>query len=154
MALPASFGEDACGRIYVVSILGPVYRVTGEGAGSDCRLLSVAGERAPVVRLRAHRTQAIGERGRIRVAAISDEAGDVRVTATVVANGRAHDLADKDRHVAAGRAKRFQWKLDASYRRLLLDGHGVTVRYRARATDLVGNRSAAVERTVHLVPAG
>jgi glucose/arabinose dehydrogenase len=32
----ASFGEDACGRLYVVSLAGPVYRIA-EGSGSTCR---------------------------------------------------------------------------------------------------------------------
>ncbi len=42
---PASFGEDACGRIYVV-LAGPVYRLV-EGAPTDCEdpLLLVCGKR-------------------------------------------------------------------------------------------------------------
>ena len=33
---PTSFGEDSSGRIYVASLMGPVYRVAVEGSSGDC----------------------------------------------------------------------------------------------------------------------
>jgi glucose/arabinose dehydrogenase len=35
IAYPSSFGEDACGRVYVVSFIGPIYRL-GDGSPVPC----------------------------------------------------------------------------------------------------------------------
>jgi hypothetical protein len=37
VAAPSSFGEDSCGRIYVTSLAGPVYRIQ-DGAAAPCTL--------------------------------------------------------------------------------------------------------------------
>jgi glucose/arabinose dehydrogenase len=157
LELPATFGEDTCGRIYVASITGAVYRLTGSGPEVDCRLMSVGAERIPVVRLRGKRRQAAGDPARVSITAVSDEAATIRVTAKALAKDAeeaALGLEEKSRHVAAGSARRLSWKLGAGFRGLLAEGIPVRVRFRATATDALGNRSASVERVVRLVPAG
>ena len=65
----SSFGEDACGRVYVVSLVGPVYRL-GDGSPAPCVVDGVAavGARRTVVRRPA------GDDRRLRAPARGDQA--------------------------------------------------------------------------------
>jgi len=70
----SSFGEDACGHVYVVSLNGPVSRIQ-DGAPSACSGLPLAGDTAPcTVKALAGGTQRILRRGkRLRVALRANE---------------------------------------------------------------------------------
>jgi hypothetical protein len=109
---PSSFGEDACGRVYVASRAGAVYRLE-EGAATPCSPAAggppaggtpppgtAADTRRPSVRARVSGRRSLAPRRRLRVAVTTDELASVRVS------GRLRGVArfrTARRQVAAGR---------------------------------------------------
>jgi hypothetical protein len=102
----SSFGEDACGRILVVSLAGPVYRLV-DGAPSAC-VSSAPGPAAPpadtracVLSARVTGLRSVRRTRRLSVALRSDEA------CTAVVSARVRGVASfKAARVALERGKR------------------------------------------------
>ena len=100
-----SFGQDACGRLYVATFGGGVYRIVGETA-TDCR--------GPQLSLRGKLRQRLGARGWVTIGAHSDEASTVTVVGRVwVAGARraAVDLLPSTLPSAGGSWHTLSWKL-------------------------------------------
>jgi glucose/arabinose dehydrogenase len=147
---PSSFGEDACGRLYVVSHRGPVQRFVGDAA-SSC-----SGTLGPTLDLSAPRRQDVDRRLRLRVA--SDEPATAIARARIVAAGKGKRatrgtiarLPRKTVQLSLGASARITWKLSGkkarAVRRQLEDGR-VTARFSVRATDSAGNLSRATDRS-------
>jgi glucose/arabinose dehydrogenase len=87
-----SFGEDACGRVYAVSLTGPVYRLASTGAcaavvpapGAAPPGAAAADARAPRLTVRTARRQRVLRKGYVRLRVACDEACTVRARGTVV----------------------------------------------------------------------
>jgi glucose/arabinose dehydrogenase len=172
-----SFGEDACGRVYAVSLDGPVFRLAQSG---DCVLPGAApagpapapapgggtgaarDTTAPVLTLRAGARQHPWRSGVVRLRAGCDEActvtagGAFVITrargahATVVALRTATGVAQ----VSAGGSAALSLKVSARVRRTLARalrrGRRVSVRFAVAAKDGAGNvgRRGASARVV------
>jgi hypothetical protein len=143
-----SFGQDACGRVYVVSLAGPVYRLADSGACSTAA--AAAGDtRAPVLSLRFASRQRVlrtgvvsllarcSERCALRASgrvALSASAARVLRTGTVRRTLRASTRSRTRVRVHVGPRSR------ARIRRALHRGQAATVRLTLSATDTAGNR--------------
>ena len=148
---PSSFGEDACGRIYVASLEGPVYRLV-EGTPSDCE--------DPLLFVYGKRRQAIMHR-RVWIGAYADEAATVMAAPTLSAKGTrraAPGFKQRIRLIAARGSREIAWKLGRGaverYSRLLAEGRRVKLRFVVTAVDAAGNSSPTLERMVRLVSNG
>jgi hypothetical protein len=166
----SSFGEDACGHVYVTSLSGPVYRLS-QGDASGCAgsamgplpgmgpspgsstALPPSDRRAPRVSSRwpARSRLRGGLRGRVRC----DEACSITISSRVAVAGR-RDLALRSRRLrlaartwttvtlrptrATARALR---RARRAHRRM-------RVRVRMRAADPAGNRTPQVLRRVRV----
>jgi glucose/arabinose dehydrogenase len=98
----SSFGEDACGRLYAVSLAGPVYRIQ-DGAPSPCPsspaepapspgpappVVGAADLLPPALTVRVSGRRTLPERRRLRLLLDSDEAATVTVTGRLRGVGR------------------------------------------------------------------
>ena len=146
---PSSFGEDACGRLYVVSLNGPVYRFVG-ASPSTC-----GGDAGPALQLAAPKRQHLGRP--ISLELTSDEAATARARLTTAGRkGRRAQRATVVRlsrqtvQLTLGVPAQVSWTLSKGearkVRRQLRDGR-VTARFTVRATDANGNVSAAKRRS-------
>jgi hypothetical protein len=117
---PSSFGEDACGRIYVTSLANPgdVYRLEG-ALPSTCTTPappSPGGStgtsgRAPTLRVRAHRPLRVHGRT-IELRARCDVGCELTATGTLRARRRRLVLTNAHAHVARpGRLVRLRLRL-------------------------------------------
>jgi hypothetical protein len=164
-----ALGEDGCGRVYVVSIAGPVNRLadadvapcagppaeepgvtpptggtvpTGGGSGT------VPDTRAPALRVGVAGRRGLAIRRRLRIAIRTDEPATVRVT------GRLRGVArfrTTRRPVAAGRRTVLAVRISrASARKLrrTLRGKRVIAALSIRARDAAGNSSRTTRRIV------
>ncbi len=143
----SSFGEDGCGRVYVASLEGPVYRLSTSGA---CGSVSAAPDtRAPRLTLLNRSAQRVGRSGRVSVRMRCDEQCTVRATGYVSAAGRRYTLRSARRTLAAGARVRVDLGLASSKRRsvarALRAGRVVRARVSLRVVDAAGN---AVRRGV------
>jgi hypothetical protein len=143
---PSSFGEDACGHVYVASLNGPVYRLVGD-TPSPC--VTGGDTTGPAVGAEAAKKQDIDDRIRLRVT--SPEAGEV--TARLKIKGVAK--AKKTIELGAGESGRIGWKLGRAdqrqARKALRDGP-LKARFSARATDAAGNRGPKASDASTLTP--
>ena len=157
VATPLSFGEDACGRIYVTEAGGRVARIEEQQpslcapAGAPPEPPAEPGPATPATDARAcgigvrGRRQRLHKRLRLRVA--SDEACTLRVAARVrgVARFRARTVT-----VQASAARRVRLAIKPRARRRLaraLRRRGpLRVRITVRSTDAAGNTSTAAAR--------
>ena len=147
---PSSFGEDACGRLYVVSHQGAVSRFVGD-APSSC-----SGTLGPRVELSAPNRQDVDRRLRLEVE--SDEAATALVRARLTEGGKGKRagrgtvarLPRKTVQLRLGRPAKVTWKLSGeerrTVRRALRDGK-VSARFSVRATDAAGNLSRESDRS-------
>jgi hypothetical protein len=148
---PSSFGEDACGHLYVVSLNGPVSRFVGD-TPSPC---TTGGDTtAPEVDAEAPRRQSLD--GRIRLEVGSSEAATVTARLRIVGSEKsARATIAKPRKktidVAPGGMAKVSWKLDGADRRAARRAGGkLTARFSARGTDASGNRGKAVRASSKL----
>jgi glucose/arabinose dehydrogenase len=168
----ASFGEDACGRVYAVSLDGPVYRLAQGGA---CVLPAGAGggatppttpggtttTSAPVVKLAAASRQRPWRTGVVRVRASCSKdcaisaRGTFLITRTKRGAGAAivrllHTATTRTK-LAAGATVSIKLKLSAKTRRSLLAAlrrdRRVTLRLAVTATDASGAKRTATARS-------
>jgi hypothetical protein len=137
----SSFGEDACGRVLVVSLAGPVYRLV-DGTPSPCGTPAAAppDTRACAVSARVTGLRSVRRRGRLSVALRSDEACQVTVRARIrgVAQFRRAQTA-----VAVGRRTVVRVRLSVrgkrAVRRALRRERSLRVALRVDAVDAAGN---------------
>ena len=149
VAGPTSFGEDACGRVYVASIDGPVYRIQ-DGAPSACSFSpspaapTPAGDPdrlAPLLRIRYRGTQRLR---RLRIALRANEGS----TATVRAK------RFRTRRVALKAGVRRVVRLKATRRGARRLRRAIARRGRVQVTIRVAVRDAAGNRTIRRVRPG
>jgi glucose/arabinose dehydrogenase len=173
VATLASFGEDACGRVYAASLDGPVYRLTDSGA---CVLSPGAGgpattspppgvDRAPVITLAAAARQRPWRTGVVRVRAACDEQcrlsarGTFLITRTKRGAGAATvkilRTATTTTTPAAGARVTIKMKVSPRTRRSLLQAlrrqRRVTLRVAVSGTDGAGHLRRASARS-RIVP--
>jgi hypothetical protein len=136
----SSFGEDACGRIFVVSLAGPVFRLV-DGAPSPCAAAGPPRDTRPCrITVRITGVNSIRKRHYLTVALRSDE----RCRATVTAKIK-HVVQFKHvtKTLVAGRRTVLKLKLtkkgQTAYRRGLQRHKRLRVGVRMRATDGAGN---------------
>ena len=164
-----SFGEDGCGRVYVVSLNGPVHRLASSGAcaapgaGAPAQGQAAAGDtRAPRLTVRAARRQRALRKGFVLLHATCDEACTLRARGTVLVARRrpaaraaaATRLVTRDvrRRLTAGRTVRVRLAIGRRARSRILRAlrrprRTATVRIPATATDAarnVGRRTVRV----------
>jgi glucose/sorbosone dehydrogenase len=153
----SSFGEDACGRILVASLAGPVYRLL-DGAPSAC-LSSAPGPAAPpadtracVLSARVTGLRSVRRSRRLTIALRSDEACSAVVGARVrgVASFRGGRV-ELERGKRAVVRVRLTARGGRALRRALRRHASLRVAVSVRATDAAGNvtrlsRAARVRR--------
>ncbi len=171
----ASFGEDACGRVYAVSLDGPVSRLAQSGdcvpapsvGGPGVTPPTVPGApggvgvRGLTVKLSAAARQRPWKTGVVRVRVSCDQICDITARGTFLitkANKKAGVATVKLQHTAsvkttlAARATvSLKAKVSARTRRSLLRalrrGRRVTLRFAVTATDRAGNRRTTSARS-------
>ena len=143
---PSSFGEDACGHVYVASLNGQVSRLVGD-APSAC--VTGGDTTAPAIEADAPRRQRLGGRLRLRLA--TGEAATVSARLKIVASGRNARRATvakpkrKTVELGAGASGRVAWRLRGKAKRAARAADGkLTARFVARGTDAAGNRGKPV----------
>jgi len=161
----ASFGEDACGRLYAVSLDGPVYRLAQSGActppaapGATPVPLPGGGgaapaDRAPVLKLAAAARQRPWTTGVVRIRVSCDEICDAtaRGTFLIIKTGNGAGTAvvkllrtaTAKTTLAAGATATIKMKVSATTRRSLLRalhrGRRITLRVAVTAKDRTGH---------------
>jgi hypothetical protein len=144
----SSFGRDACGRILVVSLAGPVDRLLA-GAPSGCAFSGGAApppasaDRRPArVAVNVTGLRSLRRRHYLRVTLRPDESCRITVRAA-----RFHTLT---RSLAANQRARLKLRLTArgrrSVRRALRDHRHPRVNLRLRTTDAAGNAGTYTRR--------
>jgi glucose/arabinose dehydrogenase len=168
----ASFGEDACGRVYAVSLEGPVFRLA---QGGECALPAGGGGATPAPGPATPGAAAAAPRLTLRAASKQRpwKTGVVRLTASCAAvcsvSARGTFLVTRTRHgagagavrllrtatakarLAAGARVSIKVKVSARTRRSLLRalkrGRRVTLRFAVTATGADGRRATATARS-------
>jgi hypothetical protein len=158
---PSSFGEDACGRVHVVSRSGPLYRLQ-DGAATPCAAAggaapgggapqapgAAADTRRPSVRVRVTGRRTLVPRRRLRVAVTPDELASVQIA------GRLRGVArfrTARRQVAAGRRSVLTVRISRRTARELrrtLRRKRVIAALTILARDAAGNQRRATRRIV------
>ena len=149
---PSSFGEDACGHLYAVSLNGPVYRFVGDEP-SPCQ---TGGDTTPPdIRAEASKRQDAGRKIRLELSTV--EAAEVSAKLKVVSSGKSSRRAtiakpkEKTIELGPGGSGKVSWKLDGAEKRAVRDADGkLTARFTARGTDAAGNRGGKVKESSKL----
>jgi hypothetical protein len=139
----SSFGEDACGRILVVSLAGPVYRLV-DGALSACGAPASgtppADARACRVSARVTGLRSVRRRARLSIALRSDEACRATVRASIRGVAR---FRRTSRSLVAGRRTVFSVRLTRrgarAVRSALRRHSSLKLGLRIEAVDAAGN---------------
>jgi hypothetical protein len=150
----SSFGEDACGRILVVSLSGPVHRLV-DGASSACDLASPPPAVAPDTRacslsLRTTGLRSVRKLKRLSVALRTDEG--CRATVKAKIKGVAQFRSARSSLTAGKRAVvrvRLTARGSKAVRRALRRKSSLSVALRVSAVDAAGN-VRTVDRTVRI----
>jgi glucose/arabinose dehydrogenase len=146
---PSSFGEDSCGRIYVVSHRGPVHRLVG-GSPARCggpRIKLAARKRQDVdrpLRLKLKSKEAASTVARARLTTKGKGKGKRAARATVTR------LPRKKKTLSGDTVAKVRWKLSREKARVVrreLRKGKVTARFSVRATDPGGNVSRETDRS-------
>ena len=147
----SSFGEDACGRVYVTSLDGPVYRL---GQSGECVFPGGVGAREadttpPEVQVRVKHAQRLLRTGMLQLRVRCNEQCTVRTGGGLqVRHGAAHAAAivlpNVRSTIAAGALVRLRVRVSAASRRavrraLARGGRTVTARLALRVSDAAGN---------------
>jgi hypothetical protein len=137
----SSFGEDGCGRVYVASVDGPVYRLSTSGAcGAPSGGVDTTAPQLSVTRGKAQR---VARLGRVSVRLRCDEQCTLRASGYVSIAGRHLALRGARRTLAAGARVRVDLGLASSKRRsvarALRAGRVVRARVSLRVVDAAGN---------------
>jgi Glucose / Sorbosone dehydrogenase len=153
----SSFGEDSCGRVYVASLSGPVYRLV-DGTPTECPLPSPQARVGPRLELDGKRKQSIEDTRRLRVKASASDSATVELTGDVVIGRRAKELfelAPESEQVAADATEKLKVKLSRGEarraRHRIRRGKRVEAHFDGSAVDAAGNRGAAADFEARLV---
>jgi hypothetical protein len=159
---PTSFGEDSCGRIYVASRTGPVFRLV-DGTPTECPVPQTAAPPQPAtpgpeLRLDGKRRQSLEHERRISVKATAGDAATVELHGAVVAGRKGKELFDLPaaaEQVAPGATEKIKMKLSGKQarraRHRIRAGKRVEARVHGSAVDAAGNRGPGVEFAARLV---
>jgi glucose/arabinose dehydrogenase len=163
-----SFGEDGCGRVYAISLNGPVYRLASSGAcaapgaAPPSAPAAAADTRAPRLTLRAASRQRVLRKGFVLLRATCDEPCTLRARGRVLVSRRrasaraaaAARLVTRDvrRRLSPGRTARVRLAMSRGARARILRAlrrprRTATIRIPATATDAarnVGRRTVRV----------
>ncbi len=152
LGLPAvdqlvSFGQDACGRVYVVSISGPVYRLADSGACSTAPV-GAGDTGAPVLSVRVAHRQRVLRTGAVSLRARCSERCVLRGSGRIAVSRAARTLraGTTRRTLPASSSRRARVRVRVGprnrvrVRRALRRGGRATVRVTLSATDAAGNR--------------
>ena len=144
----SSFGEDACGRLFVLSLNGPVYRLV-DGSPSECAPTAappapvtppVADTRACSISARVSGLRSVRRLRRLTLSLRADEACRATVSARIkgVATFRTtvRSLGSGKRHVVR---VRLTARGTRAVRRALGRRASLRVTYRVQAVDAAGN---------------
>ncbi len=171
----ASFGEDACGRVYAVSLDGPVYRLGQSGAcvppasvgGPGVTPPTTpgvpgGGAGAPVVKVSAAARQRPWKTGVVRVRVSCQQICDITARGTfLVSKANKNEgaaavvkllrTASAKTTLAAGATVSLKVKVSARTRRSLLAalhrGRRITLRFAVTATDRAGHAKTTSARS-------
>jgi glucose/arabinose dehydrogenase len=151
----SSFGQDACGHIYVATLGGPVFRLEPTSGGFPCKL-------APVLTVETKSARRAAAKGAILIKALCDEDCDLTATAAVVLKGRGRAASAKRKGRALGAlpvqarlqlGRKARLKLDLSkkrtkrLRKALARGRKAVAKIQVSATG-GGGGTATVKRKV------
>jgi hypothetical protein len=155
---PSSFGEDACGRVYVASLSGPVYRLV-DSTPTECPVHTsqpAQDTAGPGLRLDGKRRQGIKDR-RFSVKATVDEPATVELSGAVVVRKRGRELfelAQETEELAPGATERIAWKLSRKearrVERKLGRGKRIEATVGGVAVDGAGNQGADARLEIRL----
>jgi hypothetical protein len=132
---PVSFGEDACGRLYVVSILGTVYRLEGTPAGL-CPAGPTTAKSQTRLELKAKRRRVPeGDKAKLRLIATPcpGRAGDrveLRSRGKTVARKRLNDRCRARFRKRIERRTKFRARIDEDEQHLAARSNRIRVRVR------------------------
>lgn len=169
----ASFGEDACGRVYAVSLDGPVYRLA---QGGDCALLPSAGgpgvtppvtpggpgAGGPGVKVAAATRQRPWTTGVVRVRVSCEQICDITARGTFLISKASKNAgaaavvkllrtAPAKTTIAAGATVTLKAKVSATTRRALLRAlrrdRRITLRFAVTAKDRAGRTTSTNARS-------
>jgi glucose/arabinose dehydrogenase len=147
----STFGEDGCGRVYVASLTGPIYRLASSGA---CLAQTGSGpdQTPPRVRLAVNHRQRSLRTKVVSLRVTCEEQCSVRLSGSVSVARRGHAytvpalrLRHIDRKLAANARVRLRLTLSRRVRAAI--GRALRARGRARATLRVSARDEAGNRT-------
>ncbi len=151
VARPSSFGEDACGHLYVASLNGAVSRFVGDSP-STCE---TGGDTTPPeIEAEAAKRQQAG--GKIKLELATVEAAEVTAQLKVVASGKSARRGtiakpkEKSVELGPGGTGKVSWKLDGDEKRAARDAGKVTAKFTARGTDAAGNRGKKIKASSKL----
>ena len=152
---PSSFGEDSCGRVYVMSLAtGVVSRFVG-GSPTDCS--SPADQNPPALDLGGKDKQRLRSR-RIKLTFISDESATLDIGGQVTAASgkkRLFGLRTKHRQLQSAVKTKVSWKLSKRQarrcRHRIRRGRRVRALLTFTAADASGNSTPSRTRSVRLV---
>jgi glucose/arabinose dehydrogenase len=163
----ASFGEDACGRVYAVSLDGPVDRLSESGAcvppatapgsvtptpapggGSTGTMTPTNTRTVPLLSITAASRQHPWKTGFVRVRATCSANCHVRGYGVFRISGsrRAPETSRISVHLRAHRTTTLRLRIPARTRRILLTllrHHTISIRFALRATDAKGHTRSA-----------
>jgi hypothetical protein len=151
----SSFGQDACGHIYVATLGGTVFRLEPTSGGFPCKL-------APVLTVETKSARRAAAKGAVLIKALCDEDCDLTTTAAVVLKGRGRAASAKRKGRALGAlpvrarlqlGRKARLKLDLSkkrtkrLRKALARGRKAVAKIQVSATG-GGGDTATVKRKV------
>jgi Glucose / Sorbosone dehydrogenase len=139
---PTSFGEDACGRVYVASRDGPVYRLV-DGTPTECPVPETAA--GPQLELKGKKKQSMEDTRRVSVKASASDTATVALGGAVVAGRRAKELfelPDSSAQLGFAATEKVKLKLSGKearrVRHRIRNGKRVEARIQGVATDPAG----------------
>jgi hypothetical protein len=142
-----SFGQDACGHVYAMSVTGPLYRIQ-DGAVSACSFAGPTVDRTPPgLRVKLSGVRTAIKRRRLLVAVRCSE----RCAAAIGTRLRkVKRLATRHRHLSANQRRVVRLELSkrtvSKLRKRLRRGGFVRVSVAVRATDASGNIATVTRR--------
>jgi Glucose / Sorbosone dehydrogenase len=152
---PTSFGEDSCGRVYVASHAGPVYRLV-DGTPTECPVPVPRG--GPQVDLGGKKRQSLKRNRNLKVKAGASASATVELGGAVVAGRKGSELFElpaKTEQIAPGTVEKLTVKLSRKEarraRHRIRRGKRVEARFEGSAIDAAGNRGPTADFKARLV---
>jgi hypothetical protein len=108
---PTSFGEDSCGRVYVASHTGPVFRLV-DGTPTECPVAQAGA--GPGLDLKGRKRQSIDGTRKLKLKATASDSATVELSGAVTAGRQGEelfDLAPESAQLVAGALQRLKLKL-------------------------------------------